>query len=714
MRYLSFNDNLFLIEKNIPQSSNKNIINDVTNHIFIYDRSYSMFNELKKLGSDLIERIKQLPTGDTVTLGWFSGKGRFNFILKGFKVNDSRDFKILEDTIRENLKPIGLTCFSEVLEETYQIVKDLSPISKLFSLTFFTDGYPVVPDYYKEIDSIENAIKRVEGDIAASLFVGYGNYYNKNLMSKMASDMGGSLVHCGSLLECRAALEGFIESVSESNPKMEIEVGDKSELVFNISKQSINSYAVKDRGTILFTPNKKGRSSIFILSKSRPAKAEEIEISQTTLSDRDPLIKAAYAASYLLTQRSKSDVALEILGCLGDKALIDSISNAFTIEEYGKAENKIKRAVTHPTYGRFTEGRDTNYLPAKDAFCVLDVLDILLADKESYFLPYHEEFKYRRIGPSAKQKDEYPKFHPDLNAECSFSSLVWNKSKLNLSVLARIKGNVEFKEGYAAHGFQKYFPSFVYRNYTIIKDGILNINKIPVKLSASTKKILAKKNILEDSGSTDIICLGKLPVINQIIAEGNTSAKSMCKAALEEINLQAELKALKYKRDEIEPKKDSLKNELFTKEQVDFLATKGIGKNGFSPQMEKPDYTDYYYAKEFQVKIKGLSSLPSIKSVKEKVEQGKNLTASAALVQKGLSIFNGQGKAKKIQLSEIDTMIEERQSKLLKLRQEMQRTKFAILLASKWFDEFESRKDCQMTVDGNHFTFGIREVKINV
>lgn len=713
MRFLNFNNKLFLVEQVVASLETKVTASNI-NHVLIYDRSYSMYRELSRLGADVLEKVKELPVGDTITLGWFSGEGQFNFILKGYKISGDNDFKVLEKAINANLSPVGCTCFSEILAGTDQVVQDLSAISNTFSLTFFTDGYPVVSNYRSEIDSIQKAVKLIEGKIASSLFVGYGNYYNKSLMATMANGLGGSLVHCSSLLEYKNSLAEFMTGAAESNPKVNVTLGmdnQKGDLVFGIRNHDISSYAVVDGGNISFAPKKTGSSSIFVLTKCAPANSEEVEISKTTLTARDPLIKGAYAASYLLTQTAKSDVALEILGSLGDRALIDSVNNAFTLAEYGKTENKIKRAVTHPTYGRFTEGRDTNYLPAKDAFCVLDVMDILLADEESYFLPYHKDFKYRRIGPSAKPKNEYPKFHPDLESQCAFSSLVWNKTKLNLSILAKIKGSVEFKEGYAEQGFQKNFPSFVYRNYALVKDGFLNVNKIPVKLSASTKRILDEKGLLEGG----LLCLDKLPVINRTIAEGKTSAKEMCKTAYQEIKLQADLKALKFKREEIEPKKDSLKNDFFTDEQINFLATKGIGKNGFSPEMEKPEVKDFYHAKEFQIKIKGLSSLPSITAVREKVTNGKKLTASATLVQEGLGLFTHyQSKPKKVQLSEIDSMIEERQKKLFGLRQSLQRTKFAILLASKWFDEFDTREDCKLEVDGNQFTFGVREVKVNI
>ena len=724
MRFMRFTDDLCLVEQTVTLKGRdakvaaKAAKTDVNiNHILIYDRSYSMSYELPQLGNDLIEKIKELPIGDVVTLGYFSGERQFNFMLKGFKITDKRDFKLLEKEVMNNLTPIGCTCFSEILTETDQVIKDLSVFSEDFSLTFFTDGYPVVSNYQKEIANITKAIAQIEGKIASGLFVGYGNYYNKELMARMAGDLGGSLIHCSSLSEYKASLGEFMTQASESGSKVRVKLETdtkESDLVFGIKAQTVVGYSVSDDNTVSFSPKKTGDSYVNILTKQPPKGAVEVPIpSQTFLEGKDPLVKAAYGSAFLLTQRARSDVALEILGVLGDKALIDQVNNAFTLEEYGKAEAKIKRAVTFPK-SRFAGGRDTNYLPAKDAFCVVDAIEILLEDNESSFLPYHDEFKYRRIGVAAKSKEKYPTFTPDYATGCPFSSLTWNQTKLNLSVLAKIKGTVEFKEGYSDVGFQKNMPTFIHRNYAIVKDGFLNVGRIPVMLAAKTRKEFESRGLLEPSQDKDIdiLCLEKIPVINRVIAEGKTSAKELCRAAYQETELIAELKALKFLRNEIEPQE--LKSDFLTDEQIKYLKANGIGKNGFSPPTEKEDPKDFYFAKEFQIKIAGLSSLPSIKIVREKIASGKNLTASAQLIQNGLDLFKSGAKPKRVQLAELDDHIATRKAKLFKIRKELQRTKFAILLASKWFDEFDSRKDCTLTVDGNHFTIGVREVKVNI
>jgi len=51
---------------------------------------------------------------------------------------------------------------------------------------------------------------------------------------------------------------------------------------------------------------------------------------------------------------------------------------------------------------------------------------------------------------------------------------------------------------------------------------------------------------------------------------------------------------------------------------------------------------------------------------------------------------------------------------LMKVRREIQETKFAVLLGKCSFDEFNSREENTITVDANVFTFSINEVKVEI
>lgn len=721
MRYIRVSNDLFLVAQDVVKKNTKEVqVPRGLNHIFIYDRSGSMYGVLDQLCEDLKERLRTVPSGDTVTLGWFSGEGDFNFVLKGFKITGQADYKTLDKVIDQNNTTRGCTCFSEILQDTNTVVKDLSALNNNFALCFFTDGYPVVSNYSKEIAAIDKAIKAVAGKVTSSLMVGYGNYYNKELMSDMASKFGGSLIHSSDLKSFPTVLQSFMEKARENEDKVLVELHalpHADGAVFSLVGNQVNLYSV-DQGAIAFSPTKGAVNTVFTLTSKAPRGMPDDNRNLT-----EEWTKALYAAAYIMVQKTKTDVALDILSVLGDKAIIDRVNNAFTNTEYGNVEANMLEAIGKPA-ARFIAGQVRNYLPKPDAFCVLDALELLTADPQAEFWPYNEAFEYKKIGVGSKVKDGYPKFEPDKNARVPLKDLVWNDTKLNLSVRARIPGTVDLPPKEArSFMLERTFKTFVWRNYTVIKDGFLNVDRLPVSMSKETYDKLLAEGVIDKehsrhyAGRAYVLHLNRLPVINRKIADGKTSAKQLAKNVLAELELEGQLKGLNFLRNELEPKETRGLDMNLTPEQEAFLKEQGVSRNGFAPPVEKLEATDFYMAKEFEVKVKGFSSFPKADEVRTKLAAKKPLTPSAEPVAEGLrlgTVIEMQATNSKQQLAGLDKLIASKKDNLKAVRSDIQRTKFSVLLAKKWFDEFTSREDNKLTVDGKEVTVSVREVKVEI
>lgn len=731
MRYLQIKKNLYLIEQFVnAQQSQKT--HGALNHIWIYDRSGSMSGVMSQLCDDLIRKAKEIPVGDSLTLGWFSGRNEFNFMLKGFKITEKRDYKILEQTINKTRSTVGMTCFSEILVDTDTVIKDLSAISKNFALCFFSDGYPTVGPYEREQKDIFGAINKIAGRVASSLLVGYGDYYNKELMSQMAERFGGSMIHSENLPAFSIALDNFTKDARENGSKVSVQLEampGKDPLVFGINGNQINLYQLQDGGekmaSVDFIPTQASRDSLYLLTDQKP-KGEEVKLAEGDLqrpTSRESIIRGVYAAANLLSQRTKTDTAMEVLATIGDKDMIDSVGNAFTNAEYGRAEAKLQEAVANPKR-RFMQGIKLNYLPKEDAFCVLDAVKLLMQDDEAFFYPYNEAFEYKRIGAGSKVKAGYPDFVADKDkAKCALNKLNWNKSMLNLSVLANIPGHIALSGDYAKHGFSQIYPTFVWRNYALIKDGFLNVQHLPASFSEETFKVLKTEGVLPATawyteGATYTLDLTTIPVINRAIANGRTSASALCKKAYRELELQAMLKSLNYLHDQLDPEgKSKLGKGALSADQELYLETQGVGRNGFSPPVEKLPVTDFYMAKTFDIKMKGLSSLPSVKEVLEKSAKGGKLTPGALLVKSGLD-HAGQHMTKSTKdsakLTWLDEEIKALKQDLVAVRSDIQETKFAVILGKKWFDEFTSREKNVLTLGGVEYSLVVEEEKVEL
>jgi len=724
-KYVQFDNDLVLVEQEIKT---KKIVTkkEPVNHIWIYDRSGSMSWLLSELCNQLIDLSKKLPKGDSLTLGWFSGEGDFNWIFKGFRIIDNTDYKSLEAAIKKNSSSRNTTCFSEILTDTNTVVDDLFVISKTFSFNLFTDGYPVVSNYQREVDKIFAAIAKVKGKIHTAMLVGYGSYYNKELMAQMSEKLGAMLIHSSEIKDYTNHIVKLITLSGSCEPKEEIEPLVQNTLaIFSINDQGVVILSVD--GDKIFVAPEKGKSTmIYYLTTERPNKKswDKVDISSIDFASSDSLARAIYASALVMSQQTKTDLAMEVIGKAGDKAVIDKLNNAFMVEEFGATEEFISKAVNDVSF-RFTAGRDPAYLPKADAFCVYDALNLLTEDDKSAFFPYHEKFAYEKIGVSTSEKEGYSKFIADKTCKCPFNTLIWHESRLNLSVQTTVKGTIELKSVNGktpAHiGFTNIYPTFVFRTYTFVKDGHTHTKVFYLTSSDATYKKFKNEGIVTDDdfkkSSVYAIDIGKLPAINRVLAGDHISGMELCKNVLKEQRLKGEIKALKWLKNNVLGEKEEEPG-TFTEEQAAFLRENGIlvDRGGlYSPPTEKSDPVDFYMAKTFDIKLSGLASLPAVKKVIEKIASKKSRTPSESLIETGIILWDSKKSSLKDK-AEITAWFEqtlkEKQKELRALRSSIQKIKMAVILGRKWFEEFTSRENCELTVDNVKCLFELGEEKV--
>jgi len=720
------NDLTFLQQEVKSKKTNTKVVKEKTNHIWIYDRSYSMSYELPGMIDQIVELSKNLPKGDTLSLGYFSSEGEYRFIVIGFKITNKADYKFLEKTIRKNADPIGCTCFSEIINETADVIEDLSEFSKTFSFAFFTDGYPVVSNYSRELTNINSGIDKIKGQLTTAMFIGYSYYYNKPLMTKMAERIGGMLIHNDNIEDFTPTITRLVTLSETSEPKVEVTaLVDKPVAVYTVTEQGVVLLNVED-GKVFVSPEA-GKSSYIYYITDGTVNADDVDVDALDFSGDDSFCKGIYGGALVLCQQMATDKAMELMGLAGDKHYIDKLTNAFTIEEYGKAENKINEAINDSS-ARFKTGKDRNYLPPADAFCVFDLLNVLVEDDDAAFYPYDKRFKYTKISKGTEFEDGYSKFKPDVKSACRFDTLTWHKSRLNLSVLTTIKGTIELqeREGKVAKdfGLLEEYPTWVYRNYSFVTDGRPNMKVFYVTTSEETYKDLKNRGLVIDDtfkkDGTYGVHISGIPAINRAIAEGNTSGTQLCKNVYSELKLMANLKAYKYFLKEEFPAEEK-EASSFSEEQRKFLTDNGIDieKGGlYAPPVKSGiDASDFYMANRFEIKVKGCSSIPAVKKVLDKRDAGKSLTASEALLEQAVDKYEAFKKANSedvLRKRFLENEIVANKKLLKPIRQDIQKTKFAILLAKKWFDEFTSRDETQLVVEGNTFNFKLDEEKVKI
>jgi hypothetical protein len=660
---------------------------------------------IRDLMDDVIERVKSLPDGDYINLGWFSSPGDFDFPIKGYKLGKDRSDLI---KILNGLKSVlGSTCFSDALQASEKILDSQKALGVPNSLLFWTDGctnaYPLDQEYKK----IEKSLKTLAPQLGSALLVGYGDYYNKELMSKMAAWVGGSLTHAQDIGSYKKTYTQYQEDVRGSKPRYPVTLPITSNEIFSITGRSITVYEQTGK-EILYTPSK-GDQVVFFTSQNPVGKV---------LEPNHPSFEGAmYALAYVLSQRLQADKAIEVLAELGDVKLIDSLSNAFTPADFGKAEAAILEAVVYPGK-RYTGGKAYNYVPADDAYSVLDLMEDLMADEEALFYPNHAEFEYKRTGRATEDKPGALKFKADTEAGSPISDLTWNQTRLNLSLRATIPGTVELPKAFK--GLKNPYPCVTFRNYVIIKDRYLHTTKLPVSLSEETFNKLQSKGIIHfnarwNPGHKFILSLDDLPVINKATAEGRkTTAAQTAKTVIQELKLMGTLKALKAKYNELTGSTVAQdQGSKLTEDQKAFLAQYHIKNGTFNPPQDPQPPTDFYEAPEFDIKVKGLSSLPSVKDVEEKLAKKGNLTLSQSFVNEGLLLFEKINKGKDV-AEKLKKEILKLNKELAHVRSETQKDKFALVLSKRWYPDLKTRENAKVSVGELEVTFSLKEVRIDI
>lgn len=682
-------------------------------HIIAIDVSGSMYSDLPALRLQLKNKLASLVKDrDTVTIIWFSGKGQFGVLVEQLEIKSVSDLSGLHNAIDRFLQPQGLTGFKEPLQEVLDVIDRISArrSDSVFSLFFMTDGYD---NQWSERDILA-VCQKLEPKLATAAIVEYGWNCNRNLLAKMAETLGGHLVFSKDLQEYAVTFEKALGG-TVGVKKIPVQLAAKAVLgyAYTLSGSDLLTFVPDETGTVLIP---EGVTSLAYFTDGTPANSHMDIALKPSRFDRavhnDQLI---WAGLVTLSQRMDSEAIFEVLAALGDVALVNAFSSCFSKEDYIFFQTSALDCAINPSR-RYEHGYNANALPKEDAYTVLELLADLSSSEENLFYPHHEYFTYERIGAETVQKEKVVTFkYGNRDKGYPINGIVWNEDRPNVSVRVRMEGTVALPEDRPA-GLPAEVASFVYRNYTIVRDGIVHTRRLPVSLNKGTFEKLQANGLLKgdtwEEGRVLLLEYRKVPVINRNMVRGVTAAESFAQV-LELQKLKGAQKVLNEFRDRFIPKESKRFLMLYGQEGTDYLTALGLTDyNGFNPQSESHKSGDFYMAKELKIAAKGLSSLPKVSDVEASLLAGKKLKVSEFVMVEALrnvqeflesSLYTKAADPKALFGTWVET---EARAVVLKTRELMQRlaqNKFSIIVGHGWFKDLPSLDANQLEVELDGF-----------
>lgn len=756
---MQLGNNLYLNRVEVPNVAPV-MADPAVAHILIGDISGSMSDSLSKMRTQL--KLK-LPTlvgeRDTVTIIVFSGRSQVYTICEDEPVRTLKDLSELHDKIDRFVRPVGLTGFKEPLQAAAACQRQISALrpDAVFSLFFMSDGF----DNQWSKSEILTAAQALE--VQSATVVEYGYYADRKLLSEMASVWGGELIYAENFDRYAPAFEIALQKRVNAAPKQVIKLQSAPlfGVAFGMDVDSLYTFKPNDNNEVLVPPQ---LAKVYYLSSADDANSK--------LEDY-----VLYAALSVLATRMQPKIMYALLRKLGDVAFIKQFQACFGKTRYGDFQEAAKEAVFSPIK-RYVEGYDLNAVPSDNIMTVLELLELLADDKSTRLLLDDPQFVYKRIGrkresaattitdaEKAKLRAAFDEAldsgDPAKLAEVQAAIDAVSKSKVELKFEAMPEAN-----GYPTRGI-KYsstranvtigvtkrgyvdvsglgltssvlqqvgkFATRIYRDYALIKDGIVNVPMLPVQVSDQTIRHLHRAiaggrlpaSAIEVDGYTVILHLDQLPVINQAMVE-SASATDLITMEYQMYRHQANRKVYKYFLDLWYPAdKGADFAELYGPEDAAKLVAAGITPGGFNPKTTSAEASDVYMAKELKVSLAGLSSHAKVTEAIDALDGKGKVTPAKSLMFDAIKIVRSMlGSSPEYpewaDKALLELAIEKEDEAVQELMAKVARIKCAIVIGQTWFveagDEGMEVEKFSATVDGVtvNATITQREIEVEI
>lgn len=710
---------LYLNEHEISISESAPVVKQPINHVFCCDVSGSMSNSLAKMRQQLKNNLSTIVAPeDTITIIAFSSPTVCYVLKEVAKVNNPKQLSDLQQAIDRYLVPNGWTDFVPPIKATEKLINNYEGN---WNWIFLSDGGHNEGPFQDVI----NALSLIQNKLSGATIIEYGYYADSARLSQMAELLGGTKIAAE---DFDAYVPVFESALNEGNCTSKVTV-DLSSFVGKLVGRQVIYLNPSSHSIHVVNPTEGGSveipsyvTKLITISNSVIGK----NVTPDALASDEDHRTSAYAAAYVMLDLLKYSIVEDLLVVARDLKLFNKSQVAYGKQKMFELSSDLLK-FTFDTEARSLDNCWDAALINTDPYSVVDLVNDLKSGN-NFIKVVNPDFRYNRIGAKAtnkvmltsedKQALDAAKSKRDvekvlkgvaehevkmqmIDKPYPISDFTWNEERANLSALMKI--DVELTLPKNDVGLTK-VDSFIFRNYTIIKDGVLNINSLPVVLDKATfdkvtyHKIPFSNSLKIDEEYHCTLDISALPIINKRHVH-TVKMKTMTKLAYQLMDYKFQLKYLGYLKKSCNLVTDSVatSRSKYTAAQYAYLESLGITDKGYSPKVELNKSEDYYMALTLNSNFKGFSSVPAIEAIDKKLKAGKSLTPSEEYLQDTIKFIdakylsNVKGDAYKRALDAAFNMIS---TKKVTTADKLAQMKFAMVLSHKWFI------DC-LTMDEN-------------
>ena len=772
-------DGLALVHQTVPHTPSTRM--RPTHHIVVLDCSGSMAAALPAMRAQLKDKlVTLLRKEDRLSLIWFSGKGQVGTLVGAIEVPGPDDLRKVHAVIDRWLQPVGMTGFVEPLHQAFELAAGNHSRRMPVSLFFLSDGY----DNQWGRAEILKAVHNLRGPLAAATVVEFGMYADHALLTTMAETFGGTLVGAADFAAYAPVLEGALAHRAVGHERTIVDIDPDYTLVGNVAfalvDRTVRTYALGDHHAVEV---QKDVQEVWLVTDDDSLARARLAPTRTPLR-----ADACYAAAGVFAARMRPAVVRPLLRALGDARFVRQYATCFGRQRYAAFVAAVTAAAFDPAL-RDVDGR-SDAPPPDDAFTLLDLLRRLAADPDARLLLDDPAFRYNRIGRAQLDATEHltvaeratlATLEESLRTETNgvkiaeiaqamaaltadktpglkfvadsapdgypVDGLVLNESRPNVSVRVTKPGVVRLVDddfrwpSGTPTGTPPTVATQIIRSYTIVKDGIVHVDKLPVRLPEATYMAIAKEYVRafgRDSihGSDDgegrvrtVLDLAVLPLLTQKRVAA-VSAETFFRTHVALLRAQAAQKVYNwYAKTRLPARRSDGLADKHGADVAAWLATKGIRDDGFNPPRTAAPVRDVYLGKELKVSIKGYSSFPKIEDVLAKMAFGPTAKLNGPMTMMRPTVVEVTDflatKAVARQLADgrtnlleawLDEQKKRQRTATRALLHTLAETTFAIVVGQVWFREFASLDENAMDIvdQGETFRCKVEPVDIRV